>query len=184
MPEVIIFAGANGSGKTTLAQRVVKPGLLFINADQIQLEQRLSDIPAGKKALRLIDEITVRGIDFAFETTMAGVGLLKRMERLERKKYHITIYYLFVYPVELLVERIKERVKKGGHEVAEEDIRRRYGRSAYNFWNTYRLFADSWVVFNNALFQYKEIAVGSKGHYEVIGQSEFEKIMEVIRYEK
>lgn len=56
MPKVIIFAGANGSGKTTLANTLIEPRLKFINADYIKDTEKLSDVDAGKKALRLIDE--------------------------------------------------------------------------------------------------------------------------------
>ena len=138
MPRVLIFAGANGSGKTTFANGIIEPGFIFINADDIKKDKKLSYIEAGKESLRLIDNSIAENKNFSFETTMSGMGLYKRFERLKKEKYHITIFYLFAYPVELLIERIKERVKKGGHMVANEDVIRRYYRSAYNFWNKYR----------------------------------------------
>ena len=117
MPKVLIFAGANGSGKTTLAATVVEPASQFINADSIRDTEGLSFIDAGKKALVTIDECILRNESFSFETTMSGLGLLKRFKRLKGKGYDITMFYLFAYPVRLLEERVKERVKKGGHEV-------------------------------------------------------------------
>ena len=120
MPKVLIFAGANGSGKTTFAKSILEPGFIFINADDIKKEKNLSYLEAGKESLRLIDNSIAENKDFSFETTMSGIGLSKRFEKLKKEKYRITIFYLFAYPVELLIERIKERVKKGGHMVARE----------------------------------------------------------------
>lgn len=138
MAKVLIFAGANGSGKTTLANTVIGSAIKFINADEIKDNEKLSDLDAGKKALKEIDLSISKRIDFAFETTMSGLGLFKRVKRLKSRQYSIVIFYLFVYPVNLLVERIKERVKKGGHDVRRKDIVRRYYRSTYNFWSLYK----------------------------------------------
>ncbi|MEK6728385.1 MAG: hypothetical protein AABY28_06985, partial [Candidatus Omnitrophota bacterium] len=108
MSKVLIFAGANGSGKTTFANGIIEPGFIFINADDIKKDKKLSYIDAGKESLCLIDEAIKNNTDFSFETTMSGMGLYKRFERLKKEKYHITIFYLFAYPIELLIERIKE----------------------------------------------------------------------------
>lgn len=173
MPKVLIFAGANGSGKTTLANSILAPGMRFVNADDIQREEKLSDFEAGKKALRLVDFCISRGVNFAFETTMAGLGLQKKFERLRRAKYLVEIFYLFVYPVDLLIERIKERTKKGGHPVREEDVVRRYSRSMKNFWAKYRTYADSWTIINNNEIEARNLIVGSNKNYEVLNNSDF-----------
>ncbi len=184
MPKVLIFAGANGSGKTTLASTVLEPLLLFVNADEIKVKEGLSDLDASKKALRTIDLYISKGADFSFETTMSGLGLQKRFEQLENNNYHITIFYLFAYPVELLKERIKERQKKGGHAIAEEDIIRRYYRSVKNFWNIYGKYAGEWVIINNNEFQYRNIAVGHKETFDIIDENEFKIFKEVLKNDK
>src|SRR3989338_10200276 len=121
MSKVLIFAGANGSGKTTFAKSILEPGFIFINADDIKKEKNLSYLEAGKESLRLIDNSIAKNKDFSFETTMSGIGLSKRFENLKKEKYHTAIFYLFAYPINLLLERIRERVKKGGHMVSDED---------------------------------------------------------------
>ena len=50
----------------------------------------------------------------------------------------------------LAVERIAERVRRGGHTVPEMDIRRRYVNSLSNFFNLYRPIADSWLMLDNS----------------------------------
>lgn len=184
MAKVLIFAGANGSGKTTLASTVIGSAIKYINADEIKDKEKLSDLDAGKKALKEIDSCVSKDINFAFETTMSGLGLFKRVKRLKNRRYSIVIFYLFVYPVDLLVERIKERVKKGGHDVRHKDIVRRYYRSTYNFWNIYKNYADEWAVINNNEFQYKNIAVGNKNKFQIFDEEEYKKFKEVLRHEK
>jgi predicted ABC-type ATPase len=54
--------------------------------------------------------------------------------------------YLKLADVRISVERVAERVRAGGHQVPERDIRRRFGRSWINFKNHYQSLADaSWV---------------------------------------
>ena len=184
MAKVLIFAGANGSGKTTLANTVVEKGARFINADEIKDRENLSYIDAGKKALNEIDRSCEDNATFSFETTMSGVGLLKRLKRLKNKGYTIVMFYLFAYPLKLLSDRITERVKKGGHFVEYKDIERRYYRSVRNFWNVYKGYADEWAIINNNEFQYKNIAVGNKETFQVIDENEFGKFREVLDHAK
>jgi len=41
-------------------------------------------------------------------------------------------------------------VLKGGHDVPEPVVRRRFGRSIKNFFAEYRPMADSWYLFDNS----------------------------------
>lgn len=182
MKKVIIFAGANGSGKTTLASTIVEPSMSFINADEIKRREKITSIEAGKQALCSIDKNIEERISFAFETTMSGLLLLRRFKQLKKRRYSITVYYLFAYPVALLDERIKERLKKGGHRVEYADIIRRYYRSAKNFWNVYKKFADVWVIVLNNEYQYKNIVVGNKNKFDIIDEREFYKFKEVVNH--
>ena len=182
MPKVLIFAGANGTGKTTLANEIVECKSKFINADYIMDRKKISSVEAGKQALKSIDKSTSRKINFSFEITMAGLGLLKRFKKLKQQKYKVVIFYLFAYPVELLVERVKERVRKGGHAVRYEDIVRRYYRSARNFWNIYRFYSSEWVIINE--FKYENIVTGAKDKFYIIDPIKFEEFEEVLHYGK
>lgn len=76
--------------------------------------------------------------------------------------YEITIVFIFVDSVDFCVARVAERVRKGGHDVPKEDIRRRYARSIRNFWTLYRELADSWVVLYNGGSRIQDVSVGSR----------------------
>lgn len=59
------------------------------------------------------------------------------------------MFFLFVGAVEVTLSRIKERVLKGGHDVPEAVVRRRFDRSIRNFFREYRPLIDSWYLFDN-----------------------------------
>lgn len=50
----------------------------------------------------------------------------------------------------LAKERIRQRVKQGGHHVPDADVRRRLDRSLKNFFELYRPLANAWDIFDNS----------------------------------
>ena len=86
---------------------------------------------------------------FGFETTMSGIGYLRRIKRMKAEGYRIVIFYLKLPSANLAVSRVKRRVIEGGHDVPENDIRRRFVKSWENFTENYRPLADQWVVFDS-----------------------------------
>ena len=59
-------------------------------------------------------------------------------------------HYLKLPSVDIAIERIKIRVYRGGHNVPENDIRRRFERSWINFQALYKPLADSWTIFDSS----------------------------------
>jgi predicted ABC-type ATPase len=80
--------------------------------------------------------------------------------------------------VETCVARVKERVRRGGHNVPQEDIRRRFARSCANFWHLYRKIADQWVVVYNAGDGFVEVAFGISGAFVVSDEELFGRFLE------
>lgn len=52
--------------------------------------------------------------------------------------------------LDLALSRIKERVSRGGHDIPEPVVRRRFDRSIQNFLLHYRLLAKTWTLFDNS----------------------------------
>lgn len=69
---------------------------------------------------------------------------------MKRRGYEINIFFVWISTVDVALARIRKRVLHGGHNVPEEDVRRRFGRSVRNFLLCYRQLADSWFVFDNS----------------------------------
>ncbi|MGR3319011.1 MAG: zeta toxin family protein [Candidatus Anammoxibacter sp.] len=153
-----IIAGPNGAGKTTFAQEflpIEAECLNFVNADLIA--QGLSPFQpdkiafeAGRLMLKKINECVKRNESFAFETTLSGKGYINKIKSWKSQNYEVIMYYLKLPTVELAIERVKNRVSKGGHDVPEEIIVRRFGKSWSNFQTVYKNLADSWIVFDTS----------------------------------
>jgi predicted ABC-type ATPase len=153
-----IIAGPNGAGKTTFAKAFLPlegECVNFINVDLIA--QGLSPlapdkvrIEAGRLRLHRIEACVARGEPFAFETTLSGKRYVERIRRWQDEGYQIIIYYLRLPSVDMAIDRVKIRVAQGGHDVPEEDIRRRFERGWRNFREIYRNMADAWVVFDTS----------------------------------
>ena len=156
--ELYIIAGPNGVGKTTFAQEFL-PNYAdcknFVNADLIAramapFSPETAAIRAGRMMLSEIQAFAKRRVSFAFETTLSGRGYMALLRELKAKGYEIHIFFLWVNTVDLALSRVQERVSRGGHDVPETVVRRRFDRSMQNFLDHYRQLADRWMLFDNS----------------------------------
>lgn len=152
---MVIIAGANGTGKTTFAKSYLETqNLPFLNADEIAKELNSSDVnkvqlAASREYFKRLNLFIEQGKSFVVESTISGQGLLKWIEKLKGLDYQVEMVYLFLASPEACIHRVRGRVLQGGHNVPEKDIRRRYVRSKYNFWKTYRCKVDKWLIYSN-----------------------------------
>src|SRR5215467_12533549 len=100
--------------------------------------------------LERLRELAVEGRDFAYETTLASKSFAPWLRYLQNDGYTFHLVYLWLPTAELAIARVAERVRRGGHAVAEDTVRRRYDRSLFNFFDIYSQLADSWVMINNS----------------------------------
>ena len=71
------------------------------------------------------------------------------------------------------MQRVHERVRQGGHDVPAEVVRRRYVRSARNFFALYQALADTWGVYDNSNANAPQyIAIGQRGTVSEVLQAE------------
>lgn len=165
--EIIVVGGPNGAGKTTFADEYVAlHGHRFIGADAIATglspdEPLRARISASREFLTQVNAAISGSQSFVVESTLSGRTLQKMLRNAKTAQFDITIVYLFLDSVETCIERIRQRVQKGGHDVPEPDIRRRFRRSIHNFWNLYRPLSDHWLLINNSGNQPQDIAVGT-----------------------
>lgn len=182
-----IIAGANGSGKSTLAETILeKSNLKFLNADDIAREispDAIDKVPitAGKIYFKRLNEYFNKNISFAVESTLSGNNIFRIISRAKQQNYKIILIYTFLKNCSICIERVKNRVKNGGHNVPEKDIIRRYYKSLIKFWNEYKNNVDEWTLFYNG-FEYAPIIVsyGIKNDYVIMNtelQEQFNKIL-------
>ena len=127
----------------------------FINADLIAagispLRPEDAGLEAGRILLRKMEEFVANEATFGFESTLSGKGYAKRIREMKELGYRVVIFYLKIPSPSLAVARVRERVKEGGHNVPDEDIRRRFTKSWSNFCQLYQRLADRWIVFDNS----------------------------------
>lgn len=155
-PHVLVLAGPNGAGKSTLAPRLLRDALgvtAFVNADEVArglagFAPETVAMRAGRIMLERLAELTAERATFAFESTLAGLGMCDVLARCRGAGYQVRLVYLWLPSPELAVARVRNRVAAGGHSVPELDVRRRWGRSLLNFTDRYLPLATRWRVYD------------------------------------
>jgi predicted ABC-type ATPase len=97
-----------------------------------------------------IAQLASERVSFAFESTRASRSFKPRLDRMREEKYEFHLVFLWSPSADLAIERVKERVRLGGHDVPAGVVRRRYRRGLTNFFNIYRPIADSWIMLDNS----------------------------------
>ncbi len=115
-----------------------------------------------------IEQYAVRRADFGFETTLSGRTHLNLIRDLKRRGYAVHVFYLWVSGVELVLSRIRGRVRQGGHDVPPAVVRRRFERSMRNFFTHYRSLAENWVLFDNSGATPNLVALEKRGELRII----------------
>ena len=89
---------------------------------------------------------------FTLETTLAGNGALATLRKAKSRGYRTYVCFVALRTPELHIERVRSRVMQGGHDIPDNDVRRRYGRSLTHAPEALRL-ADEADVFDNSGIQ-------------------------------
>jgi predicted ABC-type ATPase len=89
------------------------------------------------------------GTSFSVETTLAGQLHFRLIRDARARGYRIELAYVGTSNVAINLERIRQRVAAGGHDVPMEDVIRRAERSFAHAPRTATL-ADAVAVFDNS----------------------------------
>lgn len=188
-PELFVIAGPNGAGKTTFAREFLPHHAKcreFVNADLIAgglspFSPAAAALEAGRIMLSKIEELSAQRHTFAFETTLSGRGYLSLFKRLRAGGYRIHLIFLWLPRVEMAIQRVKDRVERGGHDVPEADVRRRFDRGVRNLLTGYNELVDTWGLFDNSASVPQLIARAEGGIVTPVNAPLFDKIREGVR---
>ena len=155
--KIIIIAGPNGAGKTTFAREFLPTDeacLHFVNADLIAaglspFAPEAAAILAGRLMLSQIADHLKHGRSFALETTLAGLSYARQIPRWRAAGYAVALLFLALPDAEMAIERVAQRVRQGGHNIAEDVIRRRFITGRANL-PGYCALVDVWDVYDNS----------------------------------
>ena len=141
-PRIYVLAGVNGAGKSSLGGAAVRDlGGDYYNPDEaarslMAANPRLGQTEANSKAWligkKLIEKAIANHLDFAFESTLGANTIPALLRAAAQQDYEVHLWYAGLSSPELHIARVKSRVQKGGHDIPEADIRRRYQHSRLN----------------------------------------------------
>jgi predicted ABC-type ATPase len=183
-----IIAGCNGAGKTT-ASYTILPEIIeckeFVNADEIAkglspFQPEKVAFESGRIMINRINELLSEQETFAFETTLATRSYRNKLLKAKKQDYSITLLFFWLNNVKLAKERVKIRVKEGGHNIPEKIIERRYFNGIYNLFDIYLPIIDGALIFDNSYGKHELIAhkMGTD-NLEVVDQNKFEKLKSI-----
>ena len=104
----------------------------------------------------------------------------RTFKRTKAAGLHSTIVMIYLDMVAMSLARVKQRARKGGHDIKDEDVIRRFGRSVRNFWNDYRLVADEWLLVYNGGREPIDVAVGKQDDVDIIDEPRFQSFLELV----
>lgn len=188
MPKLYILSGCNGSGKTT-ASYTLLPQLLecteFVNSDEFAksfspFNPSEASIVASRFMLMRIEYLLSRKEDFSIETTLATRSLVGIINTAKEAGYSIILLYFWLSSPELAIQRVRNRVKAGGHNIPENVIRRRYIMGLQYFFETYIPLSDRWVLADNSTSPFKVVAEGSNNGTFIKDEEKYKTIRSIV----
>jgi predicted ABC-type ATPase len=175
-----IVAGPNGAGKSThtadliadfQASGFIGAEIIKLNADErtAELKKQFPDQSQrelNRQAAQETDAALERCIAedrpaIFIETVLSSTKYQDDVLEAKERGYNVGLIYVSVYPPELILGRIKNRVAKGGHNVDPQKALDRYKRSHTNLiW--FGQHADRLVVFDNSDTERSPVLVAMK----------------------
>ena len=129
MKTYTIIGGVNGTGKSSLTG-VLKTQTtdlgVIIDVDKMTALAGVSPLEGGKTALSRIKECLEKGVCFTQETTLSGHHAEVTASDAKERGYYIRLYYIGLNTAEECLTRIANRVVRGGHNIGEDDVLRRF----------------------------------------------------------
>jgi len=139
---IFVLAGTNGAGKSSIVGATIRASAAeYFNPDEAAAAIRgaspgMTGAEANSQAWlegkRLLERAIAEQLDFAFETTLGGNTITHLLEQALDAGMEVRIWYVGLSSPELHIARVRARVAKGGHDIPEADIRKRYDRGRLN----------------------------------------------------
>jgi len=139
---IYVIAGVNGAGKSSIqGAMTLETGAHYYNPDEAarglmdadpHLTQLAANSFAWNNGVDLLREAIKEKLDFSFESTLGATTIPRLLREAAAEGLRVHIWYVGLSSPELHIARVRQRVRRGGHFISEEDIRRRYERSRPN----------------------------------------------------
>jgi predicted ABC-type ATPase len=137
-----VLAGTNGAGKSSIGGAALRQANAdYFNPDEAarkllaanpSIDQAGANAAAWQEGKRLLERAISERKHFAFETTLGGKTMTGLLQNALDEGFEVCVWYAGLDSPELHIARVAARVARGGHDIPEADIRRRYHRSRQN----------------------------------------------------
>ncbi len=104
---------------------------------------------AAQLATSLREGLVDNERSFTFETVLSSERNVELLKRAKARGYRIEAIFVLTANVQINIERVKNRVKNGGHDVPEDKIVSRYYKSIANLSELIKIADVMWVVDNS-----------------------------------
>jgi predicted ABC-type ATPase len=111
---------------------------------------------AGRAAIRKLADMIATKTSFIYETTLSSQQSINLMRDAKAAGFSVGLYYTALDSVERNIERVRQRVEAGGHDIPVDDIRRRYVGSLDKLTAALKL-ADEALLIDNSGIQHHEV---------------------------
>ncbi len=158
-PCIWVLAGTNGAGKSSIGGAFLRQtGGNYFNPDEVArrilaatpgLTQADANSQAWMAGVRQLEAAIRTRCDYYFETTLGGESITRHLEAALADGLDVRIWYVGLESAELHLARVAARVSKGGHDIPETDIRRRFDDSRINLIRLIPVLTEL-VVYDNS----------------------------------
>ncbi len=192
MPRLFILSGCNGAGKTT-ASYTLLPEILdcheFVNSDEFAkslspFDPSSASVSASRYMIMRIQYLLDQNADFSIETTLATRSLVSIIQKAKARGYKITLIYLWLQSPELAIQRVRDRVANGGHNIPEDVLRRRYKVGINYLFDTYMQLCDNWIIGDNTHPPFTVVAEGNRERTLIKDDVTFKKIRSLLEQDE
>ena len=139
-PFIQVLAGVNGAGKSSVGGSMLRAhGLTWFNPDSFARElmarsgasRDIADGDAWAYGKTQLEAAIAGGTSFAFETTLGGTTIARLLGE-AAATHDVFIIFCGLASLQMHLDRVKLRVRAGGHDIPEDKIRERWDSSRQN----------------------------------------------------
>lgn len=159
-PRLYVLAGVNGAGKSSIGGATMRAfGGDYYNPDETarallaahpSLDQAPANALAWQHGKRLLERAIREHLDFAIETTLGGNTIPRLLAEAAAQGFEVRVWYIGLASVDAHIERVRQRVRSGGHDIPEHKIRRRFVHSRQNLVRLLPVLTELRVYDNSA----------------------------------
>ncbi|KUH81187.1 ZTL protein [Mycobacterium sp. IS-1556] len=154
-----MLAGVNGAGKSSIGGAMIRAaGSDYYNPDEAArelmaanpgLDQTNANAVAWRQGTRLLQRAIHERLDLALETTLGGSTITRLLSEAASQGIEVRVWYVGLSSAEAHIERVRQRVRSGGHDIPEAVIRRRWRHSRQNLVQLLPVLAELRVYDNS-----------------------------------